>query len=268
MSELARQQQALLAALLAWPPQDAEKAMAEHVVQPWSRGLMAYQANGHALALRALGASYPVLVQLLGEDSFASLARAFWHAQPPVKGDVTRWGETLPGFLASSTQLQEEPYLPDVARVEWALHRCTNAADAQANASTFQLLMAHDPDQLALVLAPGCALVQSVWPVASVMTAHLEASPDFEEVGQRLSAGVAETALVWREGLRARVRQAWPGEAELLAALLAGQALGSALDSAVDLDFKAWLPMAVHTGLLLSVKPMDAAPADFTGTLS
>jgi hypothetical protein len=267
MSELLRQQQALLAALFAWPPQDAEKAMADHVGHPWSRGLMAYQSNGHALAVRALGASYPVLVQLLGEDSFASLARAFWHAQPPVKGDVTQWGETLPGFLASSTQLQDEPYLPDVARVEWALHRCANATDAQADGSSFQLLMERDPDLLSLVLAPGCALVQSVWPVASVMTAHLEAAPDLAEVGRRLGEGVAEVALIWREGLRARVRQALPGETELILALLAGQTLGPALDSAVDLDFKAWLPMAVQTGLLLAVKLMDVTPADFTGTL-
>ena len=180
---------------------------------------------------------------------------------------MTQWGEALPGFLASSTQLQDEPYLPDVARVEWALHRCANAADAQADASTFQLLMERDPDLLSLVLAPGCALVQSVWPVASVMTTHLEASPDFQEVGRRLGAGVAEAALVWREGLRPRVRQALPGEAELILALLAGQALGSALDSAVDIDFQAWLPMAVQTGLLLSVKSIDATPADLTGTL-
>jgi len=268
MSELARQQQALLAALLAWPSQEAEKAMAEHVGHPWARGLMAYQANGHALAVRALGASYPVLVQLLGEDSFASLARAFWHAQPPVKGDVTQWGEALPAFLAGSSQLQDEPYLPDVARVEWALHRCANAADAQADASTFPLLMERDPDRLALELAPGCALVQSVWPVASVMTAHLEANPDFATVGRRLGEGVAETALVWREGLRACVRETWPGEAELLATLLGGQALGPALDRAVELEFNAWLPMAVHTGLLLCVKSIDAAPIDFTGTLS
>lgn len=268
MSELARQQQALLAALLAWPPRQAEQALAAHVAHPWARGLMAYQANGHALAVRALGASYPVLLQLLGEDSFASLARAFWHAQPPVTGDVAQWGEALAGFLASGTQLQEEAYLPDVARVEWALHRCANGADAQADASTFPWLMAGDPDRLALVLAPGCALVQSVWPVASVMTAHLEASPDFAEVGRRLDAGIAETALVWREGLRARVRQAWPGEAELLAALLAGQALGPALDAAPGLDVEPWLPMAVRTGLLLAVTSMDAAAADFTGTLS
>lgn len=264
---LARQQQALLAALLVWPPENATKIIADYACHPWVRGLMAYQSNGHALAVRALGAAYPVLVQLLGEDSFASLARAFWHAQPPVKGDVTQWGETLPGFLAGSTQLQEEPYLPDVARVEWALHRCASAADAKADVSSLQWLMERDPGLLALVLAPGCALVQSVWPVASVMTAHLQASPDFDEVGRRLRAGVTEAAIVWREGLHARMREALPGEAELVGALLAGQPLGAALEGAVDLDFKVWLPMAVQTGLLLAVRPMEATPADVTGIL-
>jgi len=266
MSKLARQQQALLAALFAWPPQEAETAIADYVGYPWTRGLLAYQANGHALAVRALGAAYPVLGQLLGEDGFAALARAFWHAQPPVKGDVARWGETLPGFLANSPQLQEEPYLPDVARVEWALHCCASAADAQADAASFQLLMQRDPEQLALVLAPGCALVQSAWPVASIMTAHLQARPDFYEVGRRLSAGTAEAALVWREGLRPRVREALPGEAGLVGALCAGRALSAALAGALDLDFSAWLPMAVQSGLLLAARPLDAVPASVTGT--
>jgi hypothetical protein len=268
MGELAKQQQALLAALLAWPPHEAEQALAELVCHPWARGLMAYQANGHALAVRALGAAYPVLAQLLGADSFASLARAYWHAEPPVRGDVGRWGATLAGFLAGSEQLEDEPYLGDVARVEWALHQCASAADVQVDASTFPLLMEGDPQALALVLAPGCALVTSIWPVASVMTAHLEAAPELHEVGRRLAAGVAETALVWRRGLRPCVRQAWPGEAEWIQATLAGHAVGAALDRAADLDFNAWLPMAVRSGLLLSVRSADLASADFKGVLS
>lgn len=267
MSELARQQQALLAALLAWPADEASRALAAEVCQPWSRGLMAYQANGHALAVRALAASHPVLEQLLGPESFAALARAFWHAQPPLKGDVSQWGDVLPGFLAGSPQLQDEPYLADVARVEWALHRCASAADAHADTATFQRLLADDPAQLTLVLAPGCALVRSSWPVASIMTAHQDGNPTFEEVGQRLRAGVAETALIWRAGMHARVRLARPGEAELIVALLAGQSLGAALEGAADLDFTAWLPMAVQTGLLLAVQPLDALPAESSGDL-
>ncbi|MGH6626932.1 MAG: HvfC/BufC family peptide modification chaperone, partial [Burkholderiaceae bacterium] len=121
MSPLALQQQALLAALFGAPP-DAIKLIAPLAHGAWVRGLNAYQANGHAVAGCSLRAAYPVLAQLLGEDSFEALACALWHARPPARGDLALWGEDLASFVAASAQLADEPYLADVARVEWALH--------------------------------------------------------------------------------------------------------------------------------------------------
>jgi hypothetical protein len=253
MSTLAEQQQALLAALLAHPAQDAIETIATHVTKPWARGLKAYQTNGHALAERALQAAYPVLTQLLGEDSLGDLARAFWHARPPVCGDLARWGAGLAAFVAASEQLADEPYLADVARVEWALHHSTSAADQPGDPTSFSLLMQHDPAQLHMRLAPGCAVLPSAWPVVSIVNAHLEATPSLEEAGQRLRAGVTETALVWRAGLQPRVREAMAGEADFLTTLLAGRSLSAALDAAPALDFNAWLPLAVQSQLLLGV---------------
>jgi hypothetical protein len=265
MTALARQQQALLAALFAWPPEAAIENMADCTMDARARGLKTYQANGHALAHRALGAAYPVLAQLLGEDSFAALARAAWHAQPPTRGDVAHWGAGLPEFLAASEQLSEEPYLADVARVEWALHRCASAADAEADPASFSLLMGEDPSELVLRLAPGCALVQSAWPVASIVSAHQQVKPDFETVGQRLGKAIAESVVIWREGLRPSLREAAPGEATFLLALLQQQTLDRALDLAPALDFNRWLPLAVQTGLLLGVRPAALGRALFTG---
>lgn len=265
MTVLAQQQQALLATLFAWPPELAIKNIADCTIDARTRGLKAYQSNGHALAQRALGATYPVLAQLLGDESFAALARAVWHAQPPARGDVAQWGADLPDFLAASEQLSEEPYLADVARVEWALHRCASAADAVADPASLGLLMSADPAELRLNLAPGCTLVQSAWPVASIITAHLRAEPDFETVGQRLRDAVAEAAVIWREGLRPRVREAAPGEASFLASLLLLHTLAQALDHAPALDFNHWLPLAVHTGLLLGVQHLTHPSPPFTG---
>jgi len=253
MSTLAEQQQALLAALLAHPAQDAIETIATHVTKPWARGLKAYQTNGHALAERALQAAYPVLTQLLGEDSLGDLARAFWHAQPPVYGDLARWGAGLAAFVAASEQLADEPYLADVARVEWALHHNASAADQAGDPASFSLLMQHDPAQLHMRLAPGCAVLPSAWPVVSIVNAHLEATPSLEEAGQRLRAGVTETALVWRAGWQPQVREAMAGEADLLTVLLAGRSLNAALEAAPALDFNTWLPLAVQSQLLLGV---------------
>jgi hypothetical protein len=258
MSALARQQQALLDALFAWPAEDAMKTVASCAVDIKARGLKAYQANGHALAVRALQAAYPVLAQLVGAESFADLARALWHAHPPVCGDIAQWGDAMPEFLRTSTQLQDEPYLADVAATEWALHVCASAANASADLATVALLTTHEPEQLCFGLAPGCAVVRSAWPIASILGAHLEQTPSLVEVGQQLRAGVAQDAVVWRCGLRPRVRLAMPGEAALVAALLQGATVAQALDAAPGLDFGAWLPSAVHSGLVLSVQCVSA----------
>jgi Putative DNA-binding domain len=259
MSALAAQQQALLAALFQWPAENAIKNIADYAIDTGSRGLKAYQTNGHVLAERVLQAAYPVVTQLLGEESMADLARALWHARPPTCGDMAQWGSALPEFVRQSPQLSDEPYLADVAAAEWALHCCAIAPNAQPDLPSFALLAEHDLGGLILRLAPGVVLVCSAWPVADIIAAHQPHTtqstqpgpPTLADVGQKLRDRVAQDAVVWREHWAARMREAQPGEAALLRALLAGQPLGSALDASPALDFGSWFPFAVHTGLVL-----------------
>lgn len=255
MSALANQQAALLDALFAWPAGDAMKNIAALAIDPGARGLKAYQSNGHAMAERALGAAYPVLVQMLGDESFGDLARALWHAHPPARGDLGLWGEALPEFVGASAQLRDEPYLADVAQLEWCMHRSATANDAAADPASLALLAQHDPADLTLLLAPGCATVCSPWPIASIVSAHLDGSPSLDEVGVMLRAQVAQDAVVWRQGFRPRVRQTAPGEAGLLRALQSGASLGQALEreDSANLDFAQWFPQAIQTGLVLGV---------------
>ena len=253
MSALETQQNALLDALFEWPAQNAIKKIATYAIDAGARGLKAYKTNGHMLAERALQAAYPVVAQLLGAESFADLARALWYAQPPVRGDLGQWGDGLPQFLQHSAQLQDVPYLGDVASVEWAMHCCAVAPDAQAQPESLHLLTTHDPAQLHLVLAPGTLALCSEWPVASILLAHLDSADDFTQVGELLRKQVAQEVVVWREGLRPRMRQAMPGEAACLKACLAGSPLGPSLDVASGLDFGAWFPQAIQSGLVLGV---------------
>lgn len=265
MTPLAQAQQALLAAIL-YRPGGADAAAARLlplVLPPSARGLAAYRANGHALAERALAAAYPVLQALIGAEDFAALARDFWHRRPPECGDLAHWGTDLPDFVRNNPMLAQVPYLADVAQVEWALHRAATAADPSADPASFARLTDTDPDQLGLTLAPGLALIASRWPVVTLVVAHQRTPPDLQTAGARLREGATETALVYREGLRAVVRDCGPGEQTLLSALLAGTPLGPALTAAVaqdpaltaasrvPFDFGAWLPSAVQSGLVL-----------------
>jgi hypothetical protein len=258
---LAQQQQALVDAILAWPATNAINSVALYTEDTGARGIKAYQANGHALAQRALQAAYPVVSQLLGEEGFAHLARAVWHAQPPTRGDIAQWGGGLAVFLQDIEQLQDEPYLPDVARVEWALHLCGGAPDVPADLASLALLTTHAPECLQLRMAPGCAVVRSAWPVASIVGAHMDGVPSLQEAGAQLGRNEAQDAVVWRAGLRPRVRLALGGEVDGVQWLMQGKSLAHALDAAPALDFGQWLPLAVQSGLALGVIAVDAADA-------
>lgn len=259
--ELARQQTALLNALFSCSTGDAINFLADYACNSSARGLKAYQANGHAVAERAVQAAYPVLTQLLGDESLNALARAFWHAHPPERGDVAQWGAALADFVQTSAQLAQEPYLADVARVEWALHLSASAADQSLDAASFAQLTLHDASQLQLRLAPGCCVITSVWPVVSIINAHLHQSPSLEEAGRRLRAELGECALVWRHGLRAQVATCTASEAAFVQALLAGASLSSALAHAEALAFDQWLPGAVQSGFVLGVDILNPEAA-------
>jgi hypothetical protein len=222
------------------------------------RGLAAYRANAGALAERALAAAYPTLQQLLGEDSFASLARHFWRRQPPQAGDIALWGGGLADFIADAETLADESYLADVARLEWAVHRAATAADA-GPPQGLALLGTHDPAELWLALAPGTALVVSPHPVVAVWHAHrsLAAEVDgdrYVAVRAAFAAGVGEAALVARRGWQPVVRALTPPEAAFTTALLAGAPLARALqDAGTAFDFEAWFVDALQQGLLVAV---------------
>ena len=243
----------MLELLFEWPERNAIDLIAVPAINTWARGLKAYKSNAHMLAERVLAAAYPVVSQLLGSESLADLARALWHAQPPVHGDLACWGDALADFMQASTQLQDEPYLPDVARAEWALHRCAMEPDRVADPASLALLTTQAPEALGLVLAPGCAVVRSAWPIASILGAHLQGTPSLSKAGQALRAATTQDLVIWRCGWRPEFRQALPGEVAVLSALLEGRALGQALDRAVAFDFPQWFPLAVQTQLVLGV---------------
>ena len=164
-TSLAREQSLLLQALFGGGQnKDLRDCLHQHQAQ---RGLQAYQANGLALAERALTAAYPVVAQLIGGESFDPLAHHFWRQHPPVRGDMAEWGAELADFLEAAPQLADEPFLGDVARVEWALHRAATAADAVPDLSSFALLA--ESGSATLVLSAGVFVLESRYPVVSLV---------------------------------------------------------------------------------------------------
>jgi hypothetical protein len=268
-ARLVEDQQTLLRAVLGGQEDDAMWAIVDSdAAGPADqslarRGLQAYQSHGLALAERALRAAYPVIAQLMGDENFAALAQHFWRQHPPICGDMAQWGDGLAKFLAAASQLAPEPFLADVARVEWALHRASFAADASPDLPSFALLSAEPPAMPSLQLCPGVWLLDSAFPVVSLIHAHRlpaeDQKPALAHAVALLDRGTGEKALVWREGFKPRLRHVSAAEHALLAALQMGHLLEAALTQAghtedqfseVAFDFADWLAHSVKSGLV------------------
>lgn len=249
----AQRQRALLSAFAGAPI----AGLREHGARA-ARGLEAYRANAEAIAERALAAAFPTVQAMLGAEDFGQLAREFWRAQPPSRGDLGEWGDRLAAWLQTHAQLAAWPYLPDCARLDCALHRCERAADASLDAASLALLESTDPAALRLELMPGVALIRSAWPVASIHAAHqvdgVEAEHAFADVRAAIAAARAEDALVAREGWRAVVHRLGDADARWTQSVLDGRDLARALDDAgAAFDFAAWLQTALRHAWLKGV---------------
>lgn len=208
------------------------------------RGLAAYRHNLRALSAQALGLPFTRLREALGEDEFAALAWSFWRAHPPERGDLGQWGGALEGFVQAHAG--EDSGLPDLARLDWALHQAERAADAELDAASLARLADTPPGQLWLLLRPGVTLLaQRDGPL-----------------------------LVWRQGWRGRSQPLSGAEAAFMRALLAGQPLDAALEAAskaaavkgsglpTDFDFGAWLQAALQKAWLQAAR--SAPPSSGT----
>lgn len=220
------------------------------------RAVLAYRANASASAERALASAYPTVQAMLGEENFAQLARAAWRQQAPERGDLAQWGAHLPAMLEANAQWHEWPYLPDAARLDWAVHGAEQAADDGLDAGTLQCLGLHEPQALRLRLQPSVALVVSGHPIVTIWQAH-HGGADFAAVREARARRRGEAALVHRIGWRAQVIALDAATQRFMQALLAHETLAAALEAAgADFEFQAWLVRALQLGWLSHVEPV------------
>ncbi|WP_395406527.1 DUF692 family multinuclear iron-containing protein [Pseudoduganella sp. UC29_106] len=132
-----------------------------------------YRGNLSATWTKALGAAYPVIRQLVGDEFFEALAREYGRAHPSDDGDLNRFGADLAGFLEGFQYTTDLPYLPDMARLEWLLHRAHYAPSADTvDAQALARIPAEEIESVTMELAPTVQLFASDWAVVQLWLAH------------------------------------------------------------------------------------------------
>ena len=180
-----------------------------------------YRNNVQASLTRALASAFPVIAQLVGAEFFAALARAFIATSPPRSPVLLHWGADFAAFLAQFPPVAHLPYLPDVARLEFARGQASHAADATPIAP--EALDTDTPEALRLVLHPSVTLFASAMPAVQIWRAH---QPDTPRAP--ITAGPDHALIARRPDFRVMVEPLDAGSHAVLTALRRGETLGAA----------------------------------------
>ncbi|MFI4895378.1 MAG: putative DNA-binding domain-containing protein [Steroidobacterales bacterium] len=180
---------------------------------------------------QALALSFPAVRRLVGSAFFETAAQAFIRAHPATSACLNDYGEQLPAFLAHYRHAAAVAYLPDVARLEWAVNRALHAADVKALdvASLAQLDAAAVP-ALTFAPHPAVTVLRLERPADAIWRAVLDGD-DAAMAALDPNAGPV-WLLIDRSAEGVEVRRMQPPAGVFTQRLCAGEPLQAALDAA------------------------------------
>ncbi|RKP44166.1 DNA-binding domain-containing protein [Trinickia fusca] len=210
-----------------------------------------YRGNVRAHWRAALANAYPVLLALGGDAWFDALSLAYAREHPSRSGDLNRFGDRLPAFVGEYERDSRFRYFVDVARLEWALHDASFAADVTPF-TPHQWLELADERLLdaRLTVHPACVAIASDYAIADVWFAHQSGGV----FPQRLDGPA--WALVVRPLWQPTVLVHSEAAHTAFIALQRGRTLAEALDAAFAINpqfdfatqWRAWIAASAVTG--------------------
>jgi hypothetical protein len=199
-----------------------------------TRRLAVYRNNVVASLVDALADTFPVTQQLVGTEFFRAMAAVFVRRQPPRTRILAHYGDEFAAFVAGFAPAAGLPYLPDMARLEFARLHAWHAGDAEPIAEAVLARALADPPALAdmrFAWHPSLQPIESPHAVVSLWAAH-QVDGEVQEV----AIDRAEQAVVLRDGLEVLVLPVDAGTARFVARTRAGAAFAAAAAEAAALD--------------------------------
>jgi hypothetical protein len=194
--------------------------------QGGSRGevRMAVYAEAYlARMAEALAEVYETVRHLTGKEAFIELTESYLDAHPSHSYNLNSVGDALPEHLGRTRFAEALPFLPDLARLEWAIAQAFHASEGAP----------FDPSELAgfsedawerarVAFQPSVAVVSSAWPILDLWNARKTPTTEID-IGLE---GRPQDVLVSRHGLEVVCELLQPEQADLIRRLQKGEALG------------------------------------------
>ena len=171
---------------------------------------------------------FPALTHLVDVKFMRFICHQFIKAHPPEKGWLIDYGAALPDFLTTHPACTDYPYLADVARLEWALHEVSHAADSTP------VDVAHITEKTDILLVPSVRLVRAPYAIYHLWEAAMGMRSDIPNVTAAHNVLVYRTAGTGEPAMQL-VSDA---TAAVLTALRNGESLHQALAVGFSVDEK------------------------------
>ncbi|CAI8894501.1 MULTISPECIES: DUF2063 domain-containing protein [unclassified Pseudomonas] len=212
-----------------------------------------YRNNVQGSLINALADSYPVVMQLVGDEFFRAMAGIFVQSRPPHSPLMSDYGSELEDFLRGFEPASSVPYLADVARLERLRTLAYHAADALPLSQERIAAVFADADalnELRIGLHPSLYLLDSNFAVVDIWAAHQH---DATLAGIDLNH--AQHALILRNGLEVEVFAVELGASQFIRQLKAGLSLTRALESAEAFDLSQTLALLISRQVITHFHP-------------
>lgn len=173
-----------------------------------------------------LGATFPTVQALVGEEFFAGMARGFLENDLPRQPVLSEYGAGFVDFIAGFEPTRGLPYLADMARLDWAMNVAFHTGPgATLDAASLGAIAPERLPSLNLWLAKDVTLLNSPFPLHRIWAASQPGAPD-----DKVEMIEGQTVLLVRADGFVPLQA---GEAAFLAALAAGETLDQAAATAL-----------------------------------
>lgn len=214
--------------------------------------LAIYRNTANNTLLTALRLTYPAVQALVGSEFFEGAARLFIKQYPPSSAQLDSYGAIFPRFLAQMPEAASLVYLPDTARLEWAVNEVLHAPDAKPiDLRRLEQLNEADMQAIRFSPSPAARVLESSFPVDGIW--HAVLSRDDSALADINMAADPVWLYIHRGLSGVEVNRMAEGQREFTAALLAGRPLHEALADMPDAEAPAWLASLLASGCFVDI---------------
>jgi hypothetical protein len=189
-------------------------------------------ANMYFYRIRdCLKEDFVAVCAVVGDDNFHNLITDYLLVHPPEHFSLRYAGQHLPALLRGHSLATRWPYLPDLAKLEWAILEAFDAADAPALQPADLAAVPQDRwPELRFQLTPSLQWLDLEWAVHDVWRAAQDGKSISEPRHQEASLRV------WRQDLRVFHHAMDAVERDALSTVAAGACFADVCERSIARD--------------------------------